>query len=94
MDNIVAVKAKVKAEISGLKDKLKLARETIGRFKTELSKVQDENQANWINETIQHIKRLAFLQLFVCPSLMSPDIYWSPETAPVNIFCVTLLIVE
>lgn len=46
MDNIVEVKAKVKAEITTLKDKLKLARETIGRFKTELSKVQDENPVN------------------------------------------------
>lgn len=40
------VKAKVKCEITSLKDKLKLARETIGRFKAELSKVQEENQVN------------------------------------------------
>lgn len=46
MDNIVEVKSKVKVEITALKDKLKLARETIGRFKTELSKVQEENQVN------------------------------------------------
>lgn len=46
MDNIVEVKAKVKVEITSLKDKLKLARETIGRFKAELSKVQEENQVN------------------------------------------------
>lgn len=42
MDNIMEVKGKVKHEISQLKDKLKLARETIGRFKAELSKVQGE----------------------------------------------------
>lgn len=40
LDNIIDVKAKVKAEILVLKDKLTLARETIGRFKTELAKVQ------------------------------------------------------
>lgn len=39
-DNIVDVTAKVKSEITVMKDKLKLARETIGRFKAELSKVQ------------------------------------------------------
>lgn len=44
MDNILEVKGKVKSEITVLKDKLKLARETIGRFKAELSKVQEENQ--------------------------------------------------
>ncbi|KAJ6645674.1 YEATS domain-containing protein 4 [Pseudolycoriella hygida] len=46
LDNILDTKAKVKAEITQLKDKLKLARETIGRFKTELSKVQEETQVN------------------------------------------------
>lgn len=46
MDNIMEVKGKVKVEITVLKDKLKLARETIGRFKAELSKVQEENQVN------------------------------------------------
>lgn len=46
MDNILDVKGKVKTEITVLKDKLKLARETIGRFKAELSKVQEENQVN------------------------------------------------
>lgn len=40
LDNIIDVKAKVKGEISQLKDKLTLARETIGRFKSELAKVQ------------------------------------------------------
>lgn len=40
LENIIDVKAKVKAEISQLKDKLTLARETIGRFKSELAKVQ------------------------------------------------------
>ena len=40
LDNIIDVKGKVKSEISVLKEKLKLARETIGRFKTELAKVQ------------------------------------------------------
>lgn len=40
MENIVSTKVKVKTEINTLKDKLKLARETIGRFKAEISKVQ------------------------------------------------------
>lgn len=40
MDNIVNVKQKVKVEIVTLKDKLKLARETISKFKAELAKVQ------------------------------------------------------
>lgn len=40
LENIVATKVKVKTEINTLKDKLKLARETIGRFKAEISKVQ------------------------------------------------------
>ncbi|XP_055855448.1 YEATS domain-containing protein 4 [Episyrphus balteatus] len=40
LDNILDVKARVKSEINQLKDKLKLARESIGRFKTELAKVQ------------------------------------------------------
>lgn len=34
------MKGKVKSEITSLKDKLTLARETIGRFKNELAKVQ------------------------------------------------------
>lgn len=40
LDNIVNVKQKVKGEIVTLKDKLKLARETIVKFKAELAKVQ------------------------------------------------------
>ncbi|KAH8251182.1 hypothetical protein KR032_001552 [Drosophila birchii] len=40
LDNIVNVKQKVKVEIVTLKDKLKLARETISKFKAELAKVQ------------------------------------------------------
>lgn len=40
LENIIDVKGKVKQEITALKDKLTLARETIGRFKTELAKVQ------------------------------------------------------
>lgn len=40
-ENIVDVTSKVKSEITVMKDKLKLARETIGRFKAELSKVQN-----------------------------------------------------
>ncbi|KAH8329069.1 hypothetical protein KR074_003369 [Drosophila pseudoananassae] len=40
LDNIVNVKQKVKGEIVTLKDKLKLARETISKFKAELAKVQ------------------------------------------------------
>lgn len=40
LENIVDVKGKVKQEITSLKDKLTLARETIGRFKSELVKVQ------------------------------------------------------
>lgn len=38
--NIIDVKHKVKGEINTLKDKLKLARETIAKFKAELAKVQ------------------------------------------------------
>ncbi|XP_030376981.1 YEATS domain-containing protein 4 isoform X2 [Scaptodrosophila lebanonensis] len=40
LDNIVNVKQKVKGEIVTLKDRLKLARETIVKFKAELAKVQ------------------------------------------------------
>ncbi|XP_017152182.2 YEATS domain-containing protein 4 [Drosophila miranda] len=40
LDNIFNVKKKVKGEILTLKDKLKLARETISKFKAELAKVQ------------------------------------------------------
>ncbi|KAH8279799.1 hypothetical protein KR054_005935 [Drosophila jambulina] len=40
LENIVNVKQKVKVEIVTLKDKLKLARETISKFKAELAKVQ------------------------------------------------------
>lgn len=40
LENIIDVKSKVKQEITALKDKLTLARETIGRFKSELAKVQ------------------------------------------------------
>lgn len=40
LENIIDVKGKVKQEITLLKDKLTLARETIGRFKSELAKVQ------------------------------------------------------
>lgn len=40
LENIIDVKGKVKQEITALKDKLTLARETIGRFKSELAKVQ------------------------------------------------------
>lgn len=41
LENIIDVKGKVKQEITALKDKLTLARETIGRFKTELAKVTE-----------------------------------------------------
>ncbi|XP_011201652.1 PREDICTED: YEATS domain-containing protein 4 [Bactrocera latifrons] len=40
LENIIDVKGKVKSEINSLKDKLKLARETIAKFKAELAKVQ------------------------------------------------------
>lgn len=40
LENIIDVKSQVKQEITALKDKLTLARETIGRFKSELAKVQ------------------------------------------------------
>lgn len=43
LENIMEAKAKVKSEITILKDKLKLARETIAKFKTELAKVQPSN---------------------------------------------------
>lgn len=40
MENINDAKQRVKTDINQLKDKLKLARETIAKFKTELNKVQ------------------------------------------------------
>ncbi|XP_067648472.1 YEATS domain-containing protein 4 [Eurosta solidaginis] len=40
LENILVVKGKVKSEINTLKDKLKVARETIAKFKVELAKVQ------------------------------------------------------
>ena len=40
MDQINDAKQRVKTDINMLKDKLKLARETISKFKTELNKVQ------------------------------------------------------
>lgn len=40
MENINSAEGRVKADINALKDKLKLARETISKFKTELNKVQ------------------------------------------------------
>lgn len=40
MDTINDAKQRVKGDINLLKDKLKLARETISKFKTELNKVQ------------------------------------------------------
>ncbi|XP_055691591.1 YEATS domain-containing protein 4 [Lutzomyia longipalpis] len=43
LDNIIEAKVKVKSEITVLKDKLKLARETIAKFKAELAKVQPSN---------------------------------------------------
>lgn len=42
LDNIIEVKGKVKSEITIMKEKLKLARETIGRFKTELAKLPNQ----------------------------------------------------
>lgn len=46
LENIVDVKAKVKSEITIMKEKLTLARETIGRFKAEMSKVQGSSQTS------------------------------------------------
>lgn len=40
MDTINDAKLRVKGDVALLKDKLKLARETISKFKTELNKVQ------------------------------------------------------
>lgn len=40
LENITDVKSKVKSEITESKDKLKLARETLSRFKAELARVQ------------------------------------------------------
>uniref|UniRef100_T1GFC6 YEATS domain-containing protein 4 n=1 Tax=Megaselia scalaris TaxID=36166 RepID=T1GFC6_MEGSC len=42
LENIIDVKSKVKSEITALKEKLKLARETMTKFKTELAKVQKQ----------------------------------------------------
>lgn len=40
MDTINDAKLRVKGDVALLKEKLKLARETISKFKTELNKVQ------------------------------------------------------
>lgn len=40
METIIDAKRRVKGDIHLLKDKLKMARETISKFKTELNKVQ------------------------------------------------------
>lgn len=45
LENILEVKTKVKGEITALKEKLKLARETMTKFKTELAKVQKPSLA-------------------------------------------------
>ncbi|EDS37568.1 YEATS domain containing protein 4 [Culex quinquefasciatus] len=45
LENIIETKAKIKSEITLLKDKLKLARETIAKFKTEMAKVQGQQPA-------------------------------------------------
>lgn len=45
LENIIDTKAKVISEIALLKEKLKLARETIAKFKTEMSKVQGQQAA-------------------------------------------------
>lgn len=45
LENIIETKAKIKSEITTLKDKLKLARETIAKFKTEMAKVQGQQPA-------------------------------------------------
>lgn len=42
MDTINDAKQRVKGDINQLKDKLKLARETICKFKTELNKIQGD----------------------------------------------------
>ncbi|XP_055640780.1 YEATS domain-containing protein 4 [Toxorhynchites rutilus septentrionalis] len=42
LENIIETKVKVKSEITLLKDKLKLARETIAKFKVEIAKVQGQ----------------------------------------------------
>uniref|UniRef100_A0A182PKV2 YEATS domain-containing protein 4 n=1 Tax=Anopheles epiroticus TaxID=199890 RepID=A0A182PKV2_9DIPT len=45
LENIIETKAKVISEIAQLKEKLKLARETIAKFKTEMAKVQGQQTA-------------------------------------------------
>ncbi|EAT35303.1 AAEL012525-PA [Aedes aegypti] len=46
LENIIDTKGKVKSEIALLKDKLKLARETITKFKAEIAKVQGQQPAS------------------------------------------------
>lgn len=41
LESIIDCKAKVKNEIADLKEKLKLSRETITKFKGEIAKVQE-----------------------------------------------------
>ncbi|XP_055548000.1 YEATS domain-containing protein 4 [Wyeomyia smithii] len=45
LETIIETKGKVKSEIALLKEKLKLARETIAKFKTEIAKVQVQQPA-------------------------------------------------
>jgi len=42
---VLAAKTKIKNDINELKDKLKLAKETIANFKEEISKIQNMNHA-------------------------------------------------
>ncbi|XP_055598745.1 YEATS domain-containing protein 4 [Uranotaenia lowii] len=45
LENIIETKGKVKAEITINKEKLKLARETIAKFKAEIAKIQGQQPA-------------------------------------------------
>lgn len=43
LQNIIAAKTKIKTDIADVKEKLKVAKETIAKFKEEISKAQSGN---------------------------------------------------
>ena len=45
LQRVIAAKTKIKADIADVKDKLKVAKETIAKFKEEISKAQSGSLA-------------------------------------------------
>lgn len=52
LQNVVTAKSKIQYEISDMRDKLKLAKETIAKFKSEISKLQVAQAGNILNTSI------------------------------------------